>query len=295
MSGRIVVVGDVVLDVVVRPLSAVAPTSDTPAQVRVGRGGSGANLAVALRAVLARGYDVVFAGVAGHDAAAQIVRADLGDAGVRAHLTLVEGATGVVVSLVGEGGERAMLTQRGANHHLAFEHVAGMFDASLRHVHVSGYTALDDDTRTLVPRFFAAARHWGATTSIDVCSVNPLGRVGPDVFRDAARGATMLFANEEEATLLAGDEDVDRALDVLSRDWREVVITRGSRGAIARVADEVVTADARVDEVFDTTGAGDSATGTYLAHRLVGVNPATALGLAMDAAAHVVRGLGSRG
>jgi sugar/nucleoside kinase (ribokinase family) len=107
--------------------------------------------------------------------------------------------------------------------------------------------------------------------------------------------ATMLFANEEEALALARETTAERALENLGRRWREVVITRGARGAIAHVIDGVVTADARVEVVRDTTGAGDSATGTYLAHRLVGVEPASALRCAMDAAAHVVRGLGSRG
>ena len=47
MTPRVVVVGDAMLDVVVRPSASVAPTSDTPSRVRVGRGGAAANLAVA--------------------------------------------------------------------------------------------------------------------------------------------------------------------------------------------------------------------------------------------------------
>ncbi len=46
---RILVIGDVMLDVVVKPMTAVAPTSDTPARVRLSRGGSAANMAVAPR------------------------------------------------------------------------------------------------------------------------------------------------------------------------------------------------------------------------------------------------------
>ena len=45
---RILVIGDVMLDVVVKPMTAVAPTSDTPARIRLSRGGSAANMAVAL-------------------------------------------------------------------------------------------------------------------------------------------------------------------------------------------------------------------------------------------------------
>ena len=288
------VVGDAMLDVVVRPLAPLAPTSDTPASVRVLRGGSGANLAVALRAA-SDAVEVVFAGIAGDDAAAMIVRRDLEGSGVVAHLASGEGSTGVLVSLVGEGGERAMMTERGVNGQLTFDHVAGLFDDSLVHLHVSGYTVLDEATRELVPRLLESALSHGATTSVDVCSVGPLRDLGPVVFARATSAATILFANEEEALVLAGDVDVHDALATLSRQWDEVIITRGPQGAVASVGADVVTAPARGADVVDTTGAGDAATGTYLAHRLAGADQATALRSAMGAAAHVVRGLGSRG
>jgi sugar/nucleoside kinase (ribokinase family) len=58
---------------------------------------------------------------------------------------------------------------------------------------------------------------------------------------------------------------------------------------------ETFSASANVGNIVDTTGAGDSATGTYLAHRLLGADIETALHYAMAAAARVVQGLGSRG
>lgn len=295
MTRRVLVVGDVMLDVVVRPVAPWAPTSDTPAHVRVGRGGSAANLAVALRVARESELEVVFVGVGGDDAAAQIVRADLEDAGVVAHLACAKGDTGVVVSLVGSAGQRAMMTQRGVNAQLTFAHVASMFDLSLAHVHVSGYTVLDEGTRHLVPQIFAAASARGATTSVDVCSVGPLRDVGADTFRSAAIAADVLFANEEEALELSQRSDVDSALEELGRHWSEVVVTRGALGALARYEARTLRAAARPDEVVDTTGAGDSATGTYLACRLGGVDVETSLEIAMTAAARVVRALGSRG
>lgn len=295
MIRRVLVIGDAMLDVVVRPVAPFAPTSDTPARVRVGRGGSGANLAVALRAAIGDSFEVTFAGSAGNDAAAHIVAADLEECGVHAHLATTDGVTGVVVSLVGKEGERAMMTERGVNAELQYGHVADLFDTSLAHLHVSGYTVLDDHSRSLVPRFIEAASALGATTSIDVCSVGPLTSVGPENFMAAATGATMLFANEEEALVLSDENGVEGALDALASRWREVVITRGPKGAVVRRDAETFSASASVGDIVDTTGAGDSATGTYLAHRLLGADIETALHYAMVAAARVVQGLGSRG
>lgn len=296
---RVLVVGDAVLDVVVRPLAPLAPTSDTPANVHVARGGAAANLAVALRNVLDESFEVVFAGAAGADDAARLLRADLEKSHVVAHLSEVHGATGVVVALVSEKAERAMMTQRGANSELRLEHVAPLMDSSLVHLHVSGYTILDPHTREVASRLLEVAAEFGVTTSVDVCSVGPLREVGAEDFTEIAHRAATIFANEEEALVLAGAPDFDEAVEILARSWSEVVVTRGSRGAQALHGGQRYVAPASPSvtpaEVVDTTGAGDSATGTYLGERLSGHDVPTALANAMDAAARVVRGLGSRG
>ena len=63
-SLRILVVGDAMLDVVVQPKETIAPTSDTPTNVRMSRGGAAANLAVALAQ---SDHDVYFLGVVAND------------------------------------------------------------------------------------------------------------------------------------------------------------------------------------------------------------------------------------
>lgn len=282
------------LDVVVRPLATLAATSDTPAQVRVTRGGSAANLAAAARSVLDEEFEVSFAGVVGTDDAAHLVRVDLERSRVVAHLTEVSGPTGVVVALVGEHGERAMMTERGVNSQLRFEHVARWMEGSLAHLHLSGYTILDPASRDMVARLLALAAARGVSTSIDVCSLEPLREMGVDSFALIARGATMIFANEEEALELAGAVDVDEALASLAQRWPEVVITRGARGALASRGGLRSSAPALLKEALDTTGAGDCATGTYLGERLSGRDVGAALTRAMAAAARVVASVGNR-
>ncbi|HET9088665.1 MAG TPA: carbohydrate kinase family protein, partial [Acidimicrobiales bacterium] len=109
---NVAVLGDVMLDVVVAPVGPLSATSDTPSRVRVGRGGSGANLAIALART---GHDVTYLGAAGRDGAAALWRGYLAEAGVHARLEEVDAATGVVVALVGGDGQRSMYTDRGAN------------------------------------------------------------------------------------------------------------------------------------------------------------------------------------
>lgn len=292
MTQRVVVIGDVMLDVVVRPRGPIAATSDTPSMIRVTRGGSGASFAIALRAC---GHDTVYIGARGRDTASEIVASALAWANVTAKLEVVDAPTGTVVSLVDENGERHMLTDRGANSLLSQRFVDEGLREPFDHLHVSGYLVLDPATRGVVEHALVTAREQGIATSIDVCSVAPLCEVTPEVFLGTAVLASQLFANEEEALVLTGTDDARDALDVLAQHFDEVVVTLGRRGALgARGAERAQVAAHEVD-VLDTTGAGDAATGAYLGARLHGVSLTQALSIAMEAAARAVGGLGALG
>lgn len=290
MTPRVCVVGDVMLDVIVRPHADVAATSDTPSSVRIARGGSGANLAVAVRA---SGCEVLYVGAAGKDGAREIFLEGLRGGDVTAHLEVVHAETGAVVALVQPDGQRAMLTDRGANSLLSEGFVLDQLSDSFDHVHVSGYLLLDAATRHVAVSALDFARERGHSTSVDVCSVAPLRAMTPAVFLVAARHAGQLFANEEEALVLSGCDDVHAALSFFGTMFSEVVITRGPRGAIASVEGERFRVESLATTVLDTTGAGDAATGAYLGARLLGEDPTTALAGAMAASARVVAALGA--
>ena len=293
MSGRrVVLVGDLMMDVVVQPTAPLAPTSDTPANVRVGRGGAGANMAVGLARA---GHAVTYLGAVGGDATGQLVVEELRNAGITVAAQMVDVATGVVVAVVAPDGQRAMLTSRGANQLLERTWVVEQLSAEFDHLHVSGYTLLDPATRDVARAALEIARARSVSASVDVCSVGPLATMTASVFLDAAAGASMLFANEEEAMVLASEEDPDRALVTLATLFDEVVVTRGARGAAAMHAGGSWRVAAQVTNVVDTTGAGDAATGAYLAARLNGWDELAALEDAMAAAVGVVRALGSLG
>ncbi|HEV3268247.1 MAG TPA: carbohydrate kinase family protein [Acidimicrobiales bacterium] len=292
MTRRVVVLGDVMLDVIVQLHADVAPSSDTPSAIRVTRGGSGANLAIALRHA---DHDVIYVGAAGRDAAADVFVDALSEQHVTPRLESFDGATGTVVSIVARDGQRSMLTDRGVNPRLSAAFVATQLDHPFDHLHVSGYLLLDDATRDVSVDALALARQRGSSTSVDVCSVAPLRDVTPAVFLHGAEDATMLFANEEEALTLTSRVDVEGALDLLASMFDEVVVTVGARGVVSARGTERFRAGASDAPVVDTTGAGDAATGAYLGARLNGVEPQAALADAMEAAARVVSGLGALG
>jgi sugar/nucleoside kinase (ribokinase family) len=125
--------------------------------------------------------------------------------------------------------------------------------------------------------------------------MRPLELMGVPVFLEAASSASMLFANAEEAQLMAGSEDLDTAASSLGEFFDEVLVTMGRSGAVVAKSSQLWHEASRNEAVLDTTGAGDAASGTYLALRVAGASIDDSLVAAMDAAAVVVRGLGSRG
>jgi sugar/nucleoside kinase (ribokinase family) len=106
----ICVLGDAHLDVVVCPKGPIAEETDTPSRTWVGAGGQAANVAAWVCAL--GGQAQLIAARAG-DLAAGLVAADLARRGVRIAGPVVDGGTGVVVSLSDHGTSRSMLTDRG--------------------------------------------------------------------------------------------------------------------------------------------------------------------------------------
>ncbi len=77
-------------------------------------------------------------------------------------------------------------------------------------------------------------------------------------FRDLVDGVEVLVAGREEAELLAGTDDPERAAADLATAHELVVVTLGDAGALARTGDRVVRVPAVPAEAVDVTGAGDA-------------------------------------
>ena len=113
---RVLVVGDVALDVLVAPAAVPVAGADVPARIRTRPGGAGANTAAWL-AHLGRdaGIAVTLAARVGADPAGRAAAADLAAAGVTAHLTVdPEAATCTVVSLLDPPGPSRGIPPRAA-------------------------------------------------------------------------------------------------------------------------------------------------------------------------------------
>ena len=255
---RLVTIGDLTLDVVVRPEGAAETGTDVPATIRFRAGGSAANTA---RAFARLGGRATFIGAVGDDRLAGLLRAALHGDGVIAHLVTTRGRTARLIVSLAPGGERSFLTDRGVADALAWRAVRPAWLAGADALHLPAYSLLTAPLAQTALEAARGAHAAGALVSVDLASKRPLLATGPAVARAtiSAVGAAVLFANRDEALALAGRGGMRRLLDLAPI----CVVKAGAAGCtVMWMSDngKVTQIDiaARRLAVADSTGAGDA-------------------------------------
>ena len=236
---RIVTLGDLLLDVVVRLDTDLVPGDDQPAHTVTGAGGQAANVAAWAAAL---GADATFVGRIGADTTGALVLRGLTERGVTFRGP-VAGRTGVVVS-ISSSGDRTMASDRGTAPELEPHDLdPAWFDCDV--LHLSGYALLREPIASAATAAADHARAHGGTVSVDVSAWTLVD----DAFRKRVRALApeLVFATEPE-------QDAVGALDTR---W---VLKRGARGLNVDG-----THHPAVDvEVVDATGAGDALAAGFL-------------------------------
>jgi sugar/nucleoside kinase (ribokinase family) len=290
-----VVCGDVINDMLVKPLDGVTSGSDTPAAILARPGGSAANQAAWMAHL---GADVVFAGrVGARDAAYH--RQELARAGVRAHLAADgEDETGSIVIMVAPDGERTMFTDRGANLRLRRSDVpASLLDGAAA-LHLTGYTFCEPQLLEVALWLIGEARARDLAITVDPGSAAFLARMQPAAFLRWTEGAAVCFPNRDEAAVLTGESDPFSMAARLRRHYGVVVVKLGGAGCVLATPGEApVLIAAHPACATDTTGAGDAFCGAFMSKWLAGgpaPDPAGAAEFAVRIAATVVTRFGAR-
>ena len=290
---RIVVVGDLMTDTVARAALPLAKGSDTPAAVATCGGGSGANVAAWLAV---DGAEVAFVGRRGADIAGRNRDMELMGYGVDARLVMdPERPTGNCVVMITHKGDNTMLSDPGANAALSPDDLPKDLFAPGSHLHMSGYTLLNEGSRPAALAAFELASQAGMTVSVDGASAAPLERVGAEPFLDLTGGATLLFVNDAQAAVLTGRDDPMQAIRVLTAWYPQVVVKLGPDGAVfANGRDPVRVPAQPVEKFVDGTGAGDAFCAGFLPPWLDKKPPMEALASGCRLAARALGLVGAR-
>ena len=241
-------------------------------------GGKGLNQSVALARA---GLRVAHAGKCGADG--EFLVETLRAAGVDTQFLLrSDNPTGHACIQVDSSGQNAILLFPGANQEITDREA----DAVLSGI-PSGTLLLLQNEINGIASLMRKARARGLRIAI-----NP-APCGPEVADYPLELADYLFVNEIEAAQLAGAEHSPDAETLLkSLSWRypaaEVILTLGADGALCASSGNIIRIPASPADVVDTTCAGDTFIGYYLAGRLRGSSVETSMLLASKAAAITV-------
>ncbi len=287
----ILTVGDLVEDVVVRVAGPVEPAADTPASITRHRGGSAANVAVA---VARAGGRARFVGRVGADDRGSTLVAALRTSGVEVICETgpADGpSTGTIVVIVDRSAERSFLTDRGACVDLDGPDPAWLTGVDA--VHLPAYSFIGGRIAETSRRLCEQAVERGLPVSVDASSTSVLRDLGPGRFFSALTelGVGLLFANEAEAAMLStveGWPDNGAMLVVVKQGAAPTIVHRPGLGSVA------VPVPA-IEGVLDTTGAGDAFAAGFLLATLGGHGPEAAAAVAHLQASRVVTVVGAGG
>ena len=283
---KVLVVGDVIDDIIVRPGTLIRTDTDTQSEISSTPGGSGANFACWLASL---GVETHFVGRVGKqdlDRHTQILK----DYGVVPHLQADEDLqTGKIVILV-EGQTRSFLTDRGANKNLDLSQIPDqLFGDAL---YLSGYSFFDQHPKAITDLVARGKAH-----GIVMCDPGSAGFIADHSvqrFLEMLHGVDVLVPSLAEGRVLTSEDRPELVAHHLTNWASLVALTLGQDGVQLAWGDSNERIEAFAADVIDPTGAGDAFAAKFLAELLSFAEPAQAALAANRFAAKAITFAGGR-
>jgi ribokinase len=258
-------------------------------------GGKGANQAVACARLSADDVKVAMVACLGDDAFGTELRAALRNDGIDdSHVSTISGeASGVASILVDASGQNSIVLAAGANDALSPAHI----DAARGLIEQARIVVLQLETPLATVRHAIGLAHQlGKTVVLNPAPAQALPA-------DLLAQVEYLIPNEIEAAMLAGlnaasldnDAAIEAAVAKLRADGSSnVLVTLGEKGVYAALSSGSVHFAAQPTKAVDTTAAGDTFIGGFVAALAEGRSEADAIAFGQCAAALSVARVGAQ-
>jgi sugar/nucleoside kinase (ribokinase family) len=202
------------------------------------------------------GLSVAFIGRVGTDLFGKYMCQSLDEYGIDICGIVEDKETPTGISIIlSSGNDRAILTYPGTIPRLEFSDINQEIVQHARHLHVGSYF-IQQSLWSSLPMLFDLAHEWGLSISLDT-NYDPSG-MWDDGLDLLLRKADIFLPNVVECQEIAGDADLERALDYLQGRVKCLGIKLGKDGALLFLGSKKYKTEPIKVAVIDTIGAGDS-------------------------------------
>jgi len=214
-------------------------------------GGSAGNTVCALAAL---GANPGFIGKVGQDETGAFFGDTLRQRGVNALLATCDLPSGIASTFISTDGERTFGTYLGAAATLRAEDLSRKMFAGYNYLYIEGYLLQDHD---LMLRAVQLAKEEGLQVCLDMASYNVVEAERDFFDQLIVKYVDIVFANESEALAYTG-KTPHEALEEIASKCSIAVVKTGKESSLVKKGTEVIQLlSCPVDNVLDTTGAGD--------------------------------------
>lgn len=282
MTGRLLQISGIVLDLVYRVRAVPRPGEEAVVTAFSTHAGGGFNPMVAARR---QGMEVAWAGTLGTGPFADRIAGALAAEGIEVLRPRLPGRDqGVCSVLVDETGERTFVAAEGADGVVRAEDLAALdlrgHDAML----LSGYALAYAGSRTSIAAWLAALPRHAPPLTFDPAPL--IAQLSPAARTAALAAAHWISANAAEARALTGQPPRAAAEALAKNRPGGAVVREGAHGCwIARHGQPAEHVPPHRVVAVDTNGAGDTHIGAFLAALARGEAPRDAARIANVAAA----------
>ncbi len=257
-------------------------------------GGSAANTVIAVSQFGGKSY---YCCKVANDELGKFFAQDLQDSGVNNNLQkdqLEDGITGKCLVMVTEDSERTMNTFLGITQNFSTKDVNEAAIKDAKYLFIEGYLVTSPNGKEAMMHAKRTAEAAGtkvALTFSDPAMVKYFKGGFDDVI---GHSVDLLFANEEEAMLFTGKDNLLEAREELKKAAKHFIITQGKNGAMIFDGDTFIDIEPYKTTAVDSNGAGDMFAGAFMYGITNGHSYASSGKLASMASSRIVSQFGPR-
>lgn len=292
---RFFVLGDVSVDLLFFLERIPEPGEEVPSRRALMKpGGAGGTLAAQLASL---GHRVFLAGRVGKDPFAELALSRVREVGVDLRYLQEdpEHTTSSVLILVVPGGERAMVSAEGASRYLDPALFKPRFLDQVDAVVLSAYALVGGPSRSYAAEVLEAARRRELPVFADL-GAGAVRAAGKELLKHL-RGVSWLLMNEGELKTLTGASSISQGVARLRQEgFQRLAVKVGAMGSIVVTPEgEELLEPFPIEDIVDSTGAGDAYTAAFAHAILEGKSPVEAGRLANLAGALAATAIGAQG